>query len=136
MLQLHEIDKINHYSPEQWQSLLALIPILQTMNASDNPKDFRQYHHIASQFCHIVYAMPIVIVFDWAQWIDKMKSCDKYHDDLQSFAHLSLVELCQLITAMVRAGRFHDHLIEQLMSGGQMLKILQAIEFNIHHKLT
>ena len=131
MLALDKLDSINDYPKGKWADLLALISVLQKMNAQHHPSEFNAYHQVALRFDSIVHAMPIVVIFDWSSWLTQMKH--KHGDDMNewNFNALDLTELRQLITAIVRANRFCENLIESEMSAGRITKILQAIAFKV-----
>lgn len=128
MLDIDDINKINDYPKERWADLLALIPVIEQLNNSELPVTqkfpYDLYRQVAKDFWDITYKMPIVIVFDWMKWVQ-----DKpyFKDDFKGFDDLSLIELCQIITVIVRNHRFSDHFIEHCMENGMILKALRAI---------
>lgn len=138
---LEEINRINDYPKEKWEELLSLIPKIQQLNDRDKGLDtiagsiaLNQYLYseLDSKFHKIVYKMDIVITFDWVNW---KEGIDLLRNENASFHHLSLIELCKLITAIVRKERFCEGSIIALLANGTILKILKAIETKVEEKL-
>jgi len=71
------IREINSYSKEKWMPLFKLIPIIEETMSFGERSDLKNdgnvcftqpvcsYHEIVSKFHHMVYAMPIMINFQW-----------------------------------------------------------------------
>lgn len=112
---------------------MALIPVIEQLDNSGLPVSqkfpYDLYGQVANDFSEIVYKMPIVLVFDWMDWI---KDKPYFEDDFENFNDLSLIELCQVITVIVRNDRFSDYFIQKCMHSQIILKILQAIELKVN----
>lgn len=140
ILSLEEIDKINDYPKEKWEDLLALIPVIEQLNNHDKSLDTiadpialkqKLYSQLYTQFHKIVHKMEIVIAFDWVNW---HQGIELLRNEKASFHHLSLIELCKLITAIVRKERFCEGTIIALLANGTILKILKTIETKVKEK--
>jgi len=142
---LHETDwqgKIKAFTYQDWQPLLALIPKIEKTAtfgewSGSNKGAGGQFPYcvpatIVSQFIHIVYAMPIIIVFDWAAWDEGRKIL---RDETFDFDGIDLLTKCKLITAIVRNDRFCEGALESAFASGLMLKILKSIEKEVKTKL-
>lgn len=135
-------DRINAYTIQDWQPLLALIPKIETTSnfewaGGDKGKEGIiqfPYHHptpIDSQFLKIVYAVPIIISFDWGSWDEGRKmASDKGFD----FDSIDLVTKCKLITAIVRNDRFCEGALVSACESGLIFKILRSIEKEVSDK--
>ena len=136
-------DKINAFTYQDWQPLMALIPeIGNTSNFgewSGGNKDEEGVVQapycvpatIVSQFIEIVYAIPIIIDFDWGAW-DEGRNIAR--DDNIDFDTIDLLEKCKLITAIVRNNRFCEGALVSAFESGLILNILKSIEKEISAK--
>jgi hypothetical protein len=80
---------------------------------------------IVSRFLEAVYAIPIIIDFDWASWDEGRKMASDEHFDLDT---IDLVTKCRLITAIVRNDRFCEGALVSAFDAGLILRILKSIE--------
>lgn len=136
-------DKINAFTHQDWQPLLALIPKI------ENTSNFGEWSGgnkgeegviqvpycvpapIVSQFLEIVYAIPIIISFDWGAW-DEGRTIAS--DENFDFDATDLLTKCKLITAIVRNDRFCEGALVSAFESGLMLKILKSIEKEVSTK--
>ena len=135
--------RINSLTYRDWQQLLTLIPeIEKTSNFCEwygGDKDEEGIIHlpcsvsapIVSQFLEIVYAIPIIINFDWGAWEEGRKIASNEDFD---FDTIDLVMKCKLITAIVRNDRFCEGTLVFAFESGLILKILKSIEREIRNK--
>jgi len=130
-------ERINAYTIQDWQPLLALIPKIETTSnfgewaGGDIGKDgviqfpYCRPAPMVSQFLEIVYAIPIIISFDWGSWDEGRKIAS---DESFDFDTIDLVTKCKLITAIVRNDRFCEGALVSAFESGLILKILKSIE--------
>ncbi len=135
--------KINALTQQDWKPLLSLIPdIKNTSNfgewcGGDKNKEgvitlpYSIPLPIVSQFLEIVYAIPIIIDFDWGSWDEGRKIAS---DEKFDFNAIDLVTKCKLITAIVRNDRFCDGALVSAFESGLILKILKSIESEVSDK--
>ncbi len=131
------VDRINAYTLKDWQPLFALIPRIEStstfgecVGGDKNEKGYFQLPYIVpgqvvSQFCEIVYGIPIVIGFDWGSWSEGREILSDTNVD---FDTCDLVTKCKLITAIVRNDRFCEGALVSAFKSGLILKILKSIE--------
>ena len=136
-------DQINAYTIQDLQPLLTLIPNIEnTLNfgewaGGDKGKDgVIQFPHclpapMVSQFLKIVYAIPIIIGFDWVSWDEGRKIAS---DEGIDYDTIDLVTKCKLITAIVRNDRFCEGALVSAFESGLILKILKSIEKEVSDK--
>jgi len=136
-------DRINSFTSYDWQSLLALIPeIEKTSNFGElldeggGGEESTQFSYripvpIISQFLKIVYALPIVIGFDWGSWSEGRKIANDKNFD---FDTTNLLTKCKLITAIVRNNRFCEGALASAFESGLILKILKSIKNEVISK--
>lgn len=130
-------DKINALTHQDWQPLLALIPKIKITSTfgvwSEGNKDEEGVFHvpycvpapIVSQFLRVVYAIPIIINFDWGVWDEGRKIAS---DEDFDFDSTDLITKCKLITAIVRNDRFCEGVLVSAFESGLILRILKSIE--------
>ncbi len=130
-------DKINAFTLQDWQPLLALIPKIENTSnfgewsgGNKNEEGIIQFPYcvsapIVSQFLEIVYVIPIMISFDWGAWDEGGKIAS---DENFDFDATDLLTKCKLITAIVRYDRFCEGALESAFESGLILKILKSIE--------
>ena len=129
--------KINAITQHDWQSLLALIPEIENTSefgewkgGEKNPDGsvtmpWRETAPIIKKFLKAVYAIPIIISFDWPSWDEGRKIAGNVDFD---FDTLDIVTKCKLITAIVRNDRFCEGALVAAFESGLILKILKSIE--------
>ena len=133
----HCVAPINAYTQQDWEPLFALIPKIENtlvfgewIEEDKDEEGFIQFPYcepapVVSQFLKIVYAIPVVINFDWGAWDEgRSMAGDKNFD----FDSTDLITKCKLITAIVRNDRFCEGALVAAFESGVMLKILKSIE--------
>jgi hypothetical protein len=136
-------DKINALTREDWKPLLELIPEIEhtaefgTWSGGTADKDgVIQFPYsvpapIVSQFLEVVYAIPIIINFDWSAWEEGREMAS---DETFNFDATDLVTKCKLITAIVRNDRFCEGALVSAFASGLILKILKSIEKTVNDR--
>ncbi len=136
-------DRINAYTIRDWQPLFAVIPKIEGTSifgewaGGEKDKDgviqlpYCVSAPVVSQFSEIVYAIPIIISFDWGSWDEGRKIAS---DEDFDFDTIDLVTKCKLITAIVRNDRFCEGALVSAFESGLILKILQSIEGEVRAK--
>lgn len=130
-------DKIESLTRQDWSPLLALIPKIENTSkygecsggTADEEGVIQSPYcvpaPIVSQFLKVVYAIPVIISFDWASWDEGRKMANDDHFDFDS---TDLLTKCKLITAIVRNDRFCEGALVSAFESGLILKILKSIE--------
>jgi len=130
-------DKIDSLTHQDWKPLLALIPKIENTSTfgewSGGTAEEEGVIHfpycmpepIVAQFLEVVYAIPIIIGFDWGAWDEGRKIASDENFDLDS---TDLLTKCKLITAIVRNDRFCEGASVSAFESGLILKILKSIE--------
>ena len=129
-------EKINSYSKADWAPLLDLIPEIEKTEKFDETPDIEliaedeylvpncEVNEIVYRFLDVVYAIPIIIDFDWPGWDEGRRMAgDKDFD----FDTIDIPTKCKLITAFVRNDRFYDGVLAGAFEEGIILKILKSI---------
>jgi hypothetical protein len=133
-------DKINSLTPHDWHPLLKLIPEIENAptfstwsGGKKNQENVFVIPHfvpdfIVSEFLKVVYDIPIIINFDWAEWDEGREIANENFD----FDSVDLVTKCKLITAIVRNDRFCEGALASAFESGLILKILKSMEKEIN----
>ncbi len=134
-------DKIDHLTLKDWSPLLALIPEIENTSSFGEGPDITTDKEgviqisfdvprapIVSQFIEVVYAIPVIIDFDWGSWDAGRKMA---RDDNFNFDTTDLHTKCKLITAIVRNDRFCEGALVSAFESGLILKILKSIEKDV-----
>ena len=131
------IEKINAMSKEDWRPLLSLIPEIKAAEkfgeliADKKTKDgtiifpFCIDAPVVQKFHQLVYALPIVISFDWGAWKEGRKIIDGEVFDLDS---IDIPTKCKIITTIVRMDRFTSCALASEFNSGLILRILESIK--------
>lgn len=134
------IEKINAYTKQQWEPLLELIPFIENaanfgefeegQTIADGIHTFPYWTHSAlvSKFLEIVYAIPVIIDFDWGSWVEGIRIAK---DIGFNYDTIDIPTKCKLITAFVRNDRFCDGALVEVFESGLILKILKSIKNQI-----
>jgi len=135
--------KINALTQQDWQPLLALIPEIENTSKFGEWKGLEkgpdgsitlpwcEIAPIVRKFLDAVYAIPIIIGFDWGSWEEGRKIASNVDFD---FDTLDIVTKCKLITAIVRNRRFFEGALVSAFESGLILKILKSIEKEVNAK--
>ena len=135
--------KINALTLQDWQPLLALIPEIENSSKFGEWKGLEkgpdgsitlpwcEIAPIVRKFLDAVYAIPILISFDWGSWEEGRKIVSSVDFD---FDTLDIMTKCKLITAIVRNGRFCEGGLVSAFESGLILKILKSIEKEVNAK--
>ncbi len=142
-LELNEdnyVERISSYTLEEWKPLFDLIPeIEQTQSfgeweygnnsATGSVGSLHCKHSdVITRFIHIVYEIPIIIVFDWPSWEygnELYNNIDDYIDTLD------VPTMCKLTTAIVRQDRFCEGALVSAFQTGLILKLVKSIRSKI-----
>jgi hypothetical protein len=131
------IETINAYTKQQWKPLLELIPFIENaanfgefeegQTIADGIHTFPYWTHsdLVSKFLEIVYAIPVIIDFDWGSWAEGIRIAK---DIGFNYDTIDIPTKCRLITAFVRNDRFCEGALVEVFESGLMLKILKSIE--------
>lgn len=134
-------DKIEGLTRQDWSPLLALIPKIENTSkfgewsgGDADEEGVIQFPYckplpIVSQFLKVVYAIPIIMDFDWGSWDVGRKMAS---DDNFNFDSTDLHTKCKLITAIVRNDRFCEGALVSAFESGLILKILKSIEKTVN----
>ena len=129
--------KINALTQEDWEPLLALIPEIENTSKFGEWKGGEKspngsiampwcmFAPIVQKFLDAVYAIPIIIRFDWVEWDEGQKIASDVDFE---FDTLDIVKKCKLITAIVRGNRFCEGVLVSVFESGLIVKILKSIE--------
>ncbi len=133
-------DKINTYTLQDWKPLFALIPKIENTSVfgqlvgGDKNEDgviqipFSVPADIVSQFLKIVYAIPIIIAFDWNAW-DEGREMARNKNFI--FDSVDLITKCKLITAIIRNDKFSEGALVAAFESGLILNVLKSMEKEI-----
>lgn len=123
-------EKLAAFTNKDWQPLFELIPTIRSTSkfgelAGGDQTPYYIEKPIVSKFLEIVYSLPIIIVFDWAEWDEGRKIASDANFD---FDRIDIPTKCKLISAIVRNDRFCEGALISAFESGQILKILESIE--------
>ena len=123
--------KINSFTQDDWRALLSIrsqvAEATEFTTVSENGKYF-VWTDVVKEFHSIVYAMPVVVSFDWPAWELGKRALN---DEAHGYGDYDLETLCKLITTIVRAERFSEGFLPAKFADGSILKILDAIASRI-----
>ncbi len=134
-------EKIEAFTPRDWQPLFALIPEIEGTSTfgewKGGGKDqegviqfpYCNSEPIVSRFLEVVYDLPVIIDFNWGAWDEGRKMTD---DEGFDFDSVDLFTKCKLITAIVRSDRFCEGALVSAFKSGLILKILKSMEREVH----
>lgn len=138
------IEKITSLTLEDWKPILELILKIEGVEQfGDSTKAMEllnkgiitipQYdeHEVVSEFREAVYAIPIIIDFNWCEWDEGRKIA---RDESFDFDTIDIPTKCKLITAIVRNDRFCDGALVDAFESGLILKILKSIEKQLTYR--
>lgn len=127
--------RILAYPASYWQPLLDLIPIiektrdfgemrvLKNMEENTFSLPFIKESELLSQFRKVLVSLNILIAFNWKEWeTGKLILQDKRGVD-----GLDLIELCKLLTTIIRSDRFVEGNLVRCFESGLILKLLSRI---------
>ena len=129
-------EKTDSMSHEDWKPLLDLIPVIEETETFTEPRavsytddDILLYKPpkeapVIYTFLEVVYQIPIIIDFGWAQWDEGRELADNPDTDYDS---IDIPTKCKLITAFVRNDRFCDGALASRFEDGTILRILKSI---------
>jgi hypothetical protein len=135
--------KINALAYQDWRPLLALIPEIENTSkfgewrgGGRNKEGAIMFPYSVSapvvhKFLEIIYAIPIVINFDWGSWDEGREIAGNEGFD---FDAVDCVTKCKLITAIARSDRFCEGALVSAFESGLILKILKSIEKEVISK--
>ncbi len=131
------IERINSYTEQDWKPLLDLIIDIEQVNKFGDDTEALKLlekgiihmnpyveHEIVQQFRDVVYAIPIMIDFDWGSWDEGRKIVS---DDNFDFDSIDIPTKCKIITAIIRNDRFCSGRLVEAFESGMMLKVLYSI---------
>ncbi|HNR41480.1 MAG TPA: DUF6508 domain-containing protein [Bacteroidales bacterium] len=131
-------EKINSYTKQDWKPLFDLIPLIeQTDKFGDDTEAMKslekgifimdpyEEHHVVEQFREAVYAIPVMIDFDWSAWDEGRKIVS---DDNFDYDSIDIPTKCKIISAIVRNDRFCSGRLVSAFETGMMLKVLRSIQ--------
>jgi len=131
------VEKLTSYTRQDWKPLFTLIPKIENTTVfgrwTEADKSNKGVIHspcckpsaIVSQFLETVYAIPIIIGFDWAAW-EEGRNMAK--DVNIAFDSIELIAKCKLITAIVRNDRFCEGALVAAFESGLILNILKSMK--------
>ncbi len=123
-------------TPEDWKPLLDLIAVIEETETFTEPRtvsytddNILSYSPateapVIYTFFEVVYKIPIIIDFGWAQWDEGRVLADHPDTDFDS---IETPKKCKLITAFVRNDRFCDGALASRFEDGSILRILKSI---------
>ncbi len=129
-------EKIESMTSEDWKPLLNLIPVIEETETftepravsytDDNILSYRPPKEapVIYTFLEVVYQIPIIIDFGWAQWDEGRELADNPNTNFDS---IDIPTKCKLITAFVRNDRFCDGALASRFEDGTILRILKSI---------
>ncbi len=135
--------KIAALTHQDWKPLLALIPEIENTSKfgewsgeTADEEGVLQFPYCApatvvSRFLEVVYAIPIIISFDWGSWDEGRKMAS---DKTIDFDSTDLVAKCKLITAIVRNDRYCEGALVSAFESGLIVKILKSIEKTVNDR--
>ncbi len=84
-----------------------------------------EYHPAVSQFMHACYENGMVLSFDWGAWSDE---AHRYMKDPQLIRAASLKTCMKLLTTHLRAERFCDGHLEDVLRSGHITAVLRRLQ--------
>jgi hypothetical protein len=116
----------------QWQQLFSLLDELEKQGNFSSPSSSMQLAEgitvvsgpgrdkVVLRFLSQVSDMQLAPVFDWGKWEEGIALLKVYATD---YSHLGLVDLCKLLTVIIRNDRFVEGFLDACLAKG----VVQAI---------
>jgi hypothetical protein len=125
--------------PEQIQVVTAFLPIFEAIDADDFAQlvgssevpgeipfmGHLEYHPAVYKFIDACYKNGMVLSFDWGVWSDE---AHRYMRDPQLVMSASLNTCMKLLTTHLRAERFCDGHLEEVLRSGHIIAILRRLQ--------
>jgi hypothetical protein len=86
---------------------------------------YLEYHPAVGQFMRACYENGLVLSFDWGAWADETH---KYMKDPELITAASLRTCMKLLTTHLRAERFCDGHLEEVLRSGHIATVLRRLE--------
>ena len=119
-------------NPEQWDVVLEFLPIFESKEFSCGEWVVRKGHmpHFrydpdVDRFVLALYRQHIVLQFDWVSWKDEAK---RHMASPDSLAEADLLTIRKLLTTHVRADRFVEGHLGQVLNSGHIVEILRRLK--------
>jgi hypothetical protein len=77
-----------------------------------------------SLFRKLACGIPLLIEYDWASWQDGRQILQN-HTEIPE--NMGIIQLCKLITMIIRADRFNEGFMIQQFENGNVLRVLRAL---------
>lgn len=142
MIELHKLEQhLSELSQDDWQRLFDFIPKIEVTEEfaeynviTKNEKGEHILPYVAnsdlvSDFILTAYEL-ILPNFDWPQWKTGMQLINNKSTDYNS---ISLVDLCKLLTVIIRSDRYFDGNLAACFENGTILKILKAMRAKVEN---
>jgi Family of unknown function (DUF6508) len=84
-----------------------------------------EYHPAVGQFMHACYENGMVLSFDWGVWSDE---AHRYMKDSQLVTAASLKTCMKLLTTHLRAERFCDGHLQDVLRSGHISAVLRRLQ--------
>lgn len=118
--------------PEQLDAILKFLPVFESKGFSCGEWVVRKghmphfrYHSDVDGFVLALYRQHIVLQFDWVSWKDEAK---RHMARTDSLAEADLLTIRKLLTTHVRADRFVEGHLGQVLNSGHIVEILRRLK--------
>ena len=81
-------------------------------------------NELVSSFKSMAYDIPLLVEYDWPSWKEGREILQK---EVEFPYDPDILQLCKLITMMVRADRFNEGFLIEQFENGNVLRLLRAL---------
>lgn len=125
-------DPISQIGTEQIDAILAYLPLFETEGytfgqwvAPEGQFPYFQVSDEANRFIHTLYEQNMIIPFDWGSWTEE---AERYRITPAALQAADLLTIRQLLTAHVRADRFHEGHLAAIFDESHLTALLRRLK--------
>lgn len=119
-------------TPAQIDAVLAFLPIFEQPGFSagqwaggSNQMPYFAYRPEVNEFVSTLYAQEFIVVFDWTAW---QEEANHFRLDPAALVQADLLTVCKLLTTHIRADRFVEGHLAQIIESGHLAAILRRLK--------
>lgn len=136
-------DVIQSYTLEDWRPLVKLIPEMERtrkfgwwVTEKGDPDHlpvapYIQHGELVDTFLKVVYALPIIIDFNWMEWREGIRMVSDTRFDYDT---VDIPTKCKLLTALIRNERYCEGYLLGSFQSGVVLRIVKSIKRQLEEK--
>jgi hypothetical protein len=118
----------SHIGPRQLDAVLGFLPTFESPGyqfGEWNGAGYFSYSSEVNDFIKTLYAQDVIISFDWTSW---RREAQRYQTDPRTLETADLLTLCKLLTLHVRADRFSEGHLANVLESGHITAVLRRLK--------